>query len=370
MAGKLGKFWGLLLLMACKASQPEPPDSAIQALSQPAQASGFAKALKPRPFRFPADDGPHPEFQTEWWYLTGHLETSQQRHFGYQLTFFRRGLQPGQAAEQSWPTRQIWFAHLALSDPQSGKFYAFERWQRQSIGLAGAQPQPFKVWLDNWFLRGDPEHALQLYAQEQNLELNLSLAALKPVVLHGRQGLSQKSAGQGNASYYYSRSRMQSQGRLSLNGQSFEVKGLSWMDREWSTSVLSAQQSGWDWFSLQFADGRELMLYQLRLKGGGIDSHSSGSLIAQSGQLRHLSHKDFVIRPLSHWRSPHSGVNYPASWRLEVPAAGLSLRLEPWQPDQELTLSLRYWEGAVKVLDADSGQLLGQGFVELTGYTP
>ncbi len=355
------------MLSACqpKPTQRQAASSAIQALSQAPENTGFARALTPHLFQFPLDDGPHPEYQTEWWYFTGNLETAEQRHFGYQLTFFRRALKPGPDSEiKDWATHQIYFAHFTVTDVEGQKFYPFERWGRQSIALAGAQSQPFKVWLDNWSISGDPEQNLKLQAASDVVSLELTLQSLKPVVLQGNKGLSQKSAGSGNASYYYSRPRIASSGQLNIAGQSYQLTGLSWLDREWSTSVLAKNQSGWDWFSLQLDDGRELMLYQLRQQDGSIDPFSSGTLVNRDGSSRTLKPDDFQIEPSGSWTSPRSQVKYPSGWRIRVPSAQLELSLNPWLQDQELPLSFRYWEGAVKV----QGSATGQGYVELTGY--
>lgn len=354
-----------LLLSACLPQPERRAASAIEALSRPAGHTGFARALKPKALSFPADDGPHPEFQTEWWYFTGNLETADKRHFGYQLTFFRRALSPGADKNPAdWATHQIYFAHFTVTDVTGQRFYPFERWGRQSIGLAGAQSEPFKVWLDGWSISGNPERLVKLKAQSGDIQLELELSPTKPAVLQGDRGLSQKSAGAGNASYYYSRPRMTSRGQLSIKHERFSVSGLSWLDREWSTSVLASNQNGWDWFSLQLDDGRELMLYQLRNTGGGIDDFSSGTLIARDGSSQRLTRQDFSIEPTGSWTSPESRVRYPSGWRVKVPSANLNLSLEPWLQNQELPLSFRYWEGAVKI----AGTAPGQGYVELTGY--
>lgn len=351
----------VVLLTGCPQAPPKQTSAAIEALSQPA-AQGFARADKPRQFAFPADDGPHPDFQTEWWYYTGNLETDAQRHFGYELTIFRRGLKPGADKADDWATHQIYFAHLTVTDAEGQKFYPFERFGRQSIGLAGAQSKPFKVWIDNWSISGDPDKATVISAADSDIELKLKLQSLKPPVLQGDKGLSHKS--ENNASYYYSRTRMKTAGSLTIGGQNFSVSGLSWMDREWSTSALSTRQSGWDWFSLQFDDGRELMLYQLRLKAGGVDTFSAGTLIAADGSSRHLTARDFRISPQGTWTSPHTRIRYPSGWQVEVPSAALKLTISPWQADQELPGDLRYWEGAARV----TGSATGNGYVELTGY--
>lgn len=363
---------GLALCVGAGCRPAAPPAegglSAIDALSQTPESTGFARALTPRPFQFPADDGPHPAFQTEWWYYTGNLTSTgpSPRDFGYQLTFFRRALTPSQAATSpDWTAQQLYFAHFTLSDIAGGVFYPFERWSRGAIGLAGAQAAPHRVWLENWEVSGEPTRSLQLRAQAEEIDLQLTLVPLKPPVLQGNAGLSQKSGGVGNASYYYSRPRLRSQGELRIGAQRWPVRGESWLDREWSTSVLSKEQAGWDWFSLQLTDGRELMLYQLRIRAGGIDSHSAGSLIAADGSSQTLKASDFTITPTDTWTSPRSGVRYPSGWQVEIPSAGLSLAITPRLRDQELPLALTYWEGAVQV----AGSQTGRGYVELTGYT-
>lgn len=365
---KLSLCWLLLNLPlgGCRSEAPrQSRNAAIEALSEAPSVEGFQRALRPRPFSFPADDGPHPEFQTEWWYYTGHLRSAARR-FGYQFTIFRRGLLPGaDPTPDDWTTHQIYFAHFTLSDIEKQRFYPFERWERGAMGLAGAQSQPFKVWLNHWELSGEPQKQVQLRAETPEIGLQLNLKPLKPEVLQGHQGLSQKNAGEGNASYYYSRSRIQSQGQVRIQDQSFAVTGESWLDREWSTSVLSAEQQGWDWFSLQLNDGRELMLYQLRLKNGRLDAYSSGTLIDQQGQPQTLQLQDFEIRPLAFWTSPKTGTRYPSGWELNIKPAQLKLQVRPLMPHQELPLSFTYWEGAVEVL----GDVQGQGYVELTGYT-
>ncbi|MGV3523096.1 MAG: lipocalin-like domain-containing protein [Candidatus Sericytochromatia bacterium] len=358
--------WG----QGCRPAAPPAKGglSAIEALSQVPESTGFARALTPRPFRFPDDDGPHPAFQTEWWYYTGNLQTAgpSPRDFGYQLTFFRRALAPSQTATSpDWTAQQLYFAHFTLSDIAAGAFYPFERWSRGAIGLAGAQTTPHRVWLDDWQVSGDPTRSLQLHAQAEAVSLTLNLTPVKAPVLQGNAGLSQKSGGVGNASYYYSRPRLRSQGEVRIGEQRWPVRGDSWLDREWSTSVLSKEQAGWDWFSLQLADGRELMLYQLRTRSGGIDSHSAGSLMAADGSSQTLKATDFTITPTDTWTSPRSGIRYPSGWRVTVPQAALSLTVTPRLRDQELPLALTYWEGAVQV----AGSQAGRGYVELTGYT-
>ncbi len=329
---------------------------------------GFSRAVEPRDFSFPADHGPHPQFKTEWWYYTGNLFAENGRHFGYQLTFFRTALSPDLPERKSnWSTNQVYMAHFALTDIETGRFYHFERFSRDSLGLAGAKISPFKVWLENWRVDGGEGEPLTmvLSASQGDVAIDLRLRNVKPIVLQGENGLSQKSELPGNASYYYSMTRLESSGSVHVLGRTFKVKGLSWLDREWSTSALGENQVGWDWFSLQFDDGTELMYYQLRLKDGSVDPLSSGVLVDKNGNTKKISSDDIKIKVLEHWESQESGAEYPAKWRLDVINEGLSLVIAPMLPDQEMNTTVRYWEGAVSVKSKNRN---GYGYVELTGY--
>jgi len=337
-----------------------------------AEAGDYARADRPRQFRFPLDHGPHPRFKTEWWYYTGNLLSANQRRFGYQLTFFRAALtpEPPQRAS-SWATNQVYMGHFALTDPVSGRFYYFERFSRDSLGLAGAQAEPFQVWLEDWRAEGGQGEPLpmRLSASEDDVAIDLHLQSAKPIVLQGQNGLSQKSAQPGNASYYYSMTRLATSGRIVIAGEPFQVAGTSWLDREWSTSALGEDQVGWDWFSLQFDDGRELMYYQLRLRDGTPDPLSSGVLVDADGATQRLQTGDLQIKVLEHWQSDKSGVRYPAKWRLDMVKEGISLDITPVLADQELQTTVRYWEGAVSVQGTQRDSPLGGvGYVELTGY--
>lgn len=364
----LGLIYQTLQDTAIKA----PRASVSEALSATADP-GFARAILPRLFQFPLDDGPHPQFQTEWWYWTGNLETAEHRHFGYQLTFFRRALRPqsNPASTQDlspWASQGIYFGHFTLTDVKSGAFYDSERFSRGSKALAGAQAEPFAVWLENWQVQQKDVNHNYLRAQSRSnqtdYQIELDLKSLKPTVLQGNQGLSQKSSLTGNASYYYSRPRLASEGQIKIGDQVFQVKGWSWLDREWSTSALDNNQQGWDWFSLQLDDQREIMLYQLRQKDGSISAFSAASLIDADGKVVHLDATDFQIQVKQQWRSPQTGISYPASWQIKIPSQTIQLEIEPWQANQELRGSLVYWEGAVKIKGSHSGN----GYVELTGY--
>ncbi len=327
---------------------------------------------------FPADHGPHDDFQTEWWYYTGNLTAATGEHFGYQLTFFRRALTPPDqrtARDSAWAADQVYMAHLALTDVSGGKHYAFEKLARGAAGLAGAQTEPFRVWLEDWSVAGPSAGQARLRASVNDaasnldLSLDLNLADLKGPILQGDQGYSRKGPEPGNASYYVSLPRMATAGAVSVNGKPFAVDGLSWMDHEWSTSALGAEQAGWDWFSIQIDDDTELMFFQLRRADGSVDGFSSGTLIAADGSTRTLGPGDFSIEVTDRWRSPRTGAEYPAGWTLSVPSADLRLSLTPWLADQEMDVSYAYWEGAAKVAGTRNGQpVAGNGYVELTGY--
>jgi predicted secreted hydrolase len=333
------------------------------------EGTGFARALVPRPFSFPADHGPHPEFRTEWWYYTGNLQTATGRRFGFQLTFFRIALAPDAVVRASaWATRQLYVAHFAITDVAGGGFHAFSRTNREALGLAGATASPYRVWVEGWSAEGDGSSAT-LRAAEGDVALDLELSSAKAPIAQGDRGLSRKGAEPGNASLYYSITRMPARGVIRVGGETHEVSGSAWMDREWSTSALAPGVEGWDWFALQLDDGRELMFYLLRRRDGAIDSFSAGTLIATDGTTQPLDASDVRVETLAHWTSPRSRVRYPGRWRLSVLPLDLRLELTPRLADQELLVGTRYWEGAVAVAGSDRGRpLMGQGYVELVGY--
>lgn len=361
----------LLALAACGVERAGPPPagslSVADALAS-GPVEGFARALEPRAFDFPRDHLAHPDYRTEWWYVTGHLAAANGRRFGYQLTFFRNALAPEPPESTSaWASNEIWMAHFALTDVERGEFHAADRFSRGALGLAGAQGSPPRVWLGPWFLESAPDGSFpgRLFARDGERELELTLEATRPVLLQGEEGLSRKGREPGNASYYYSNTRLATRGWLTLAGETLEVQGSSWMDREWSTSLLEEGQVGWDWFSIALDDGRDLMLFRLRDTTGEADA-GAGTLRRADGSSRSLALADFRLEPRAHWTSPASGARYPVRWRVELPAEELQLELRALIPDQELDLAFRYWEGAV---DAFVGsEAVGAGYVELTGY--
>ncbi|HKK46683.1 MAG TPA: lipocalin-like domain-containing protein [Balneolaceae bacterium] len=358
-------------------SQPAADYSSSSGVSKAlgaADTAGFKRAIHGRTFHFPEDHGPHPAFKNEWWYYTGNLTTRSGRHFGYQFTIFRIGLKPGKVqSEDNWATHQFYMAHLALTDVYNHKFYAFQRFSRSALNLAGAEASPFHVWLDDWQVRGSGVQKrtppMHITAHKEPIGLDLHLISQKPPVLEGDHGLSQKGTSPGNASYYYSLTRLKTTGTVRLKGQAFKVRGSSWMDREWGTTMLEKNQSGWDWFSLQLSNGWELMYYQLRKRNGRAESTSAGKLIRPDGSSVTLPYGSVKINISDYWKSSTTGTNYPSGWQLTVPSRSIRLNIDPIIKNQELRLSVAYWEGAVKIDGKmDNEKVTGNGYVELTGY--
>jgi predicted secreted hydrolase len=353
----------------CSDPTEQPPLTSItvdRALGD-ADVEGFTRALGPRDFSFPDDHGPHPGFKHEWWYFTGNLEDGDGRHFGYQVTFFRIALAAsGQARRSAWASRHIWMAHAALSDVQGGRHLAKERFSREAIGLAGARAAPWSIWVEDWRIdRPEETGRWSIRVGTDRFELELELDELRPPLLQGDAGLSRKGAAPGNASYYYSLPRLATGGAVRIDGVRHRVQGLSWLDREWSTSALGPGQAGWDWFSLQLNDGSDLMYYRLRRKDGSTDPHSRGLVQLPDGTRVDLYPDSVHIQPLGWWTSP-SGERYPTAWSLRVPGLDRDLTVEALIPAQWMDLTVRYWEGAVAARDQDGPA--GYGYLEMTGY--
>jgi predicted secreted hydrolase len=366
----------LCLMLAACGDPPPPASDASTNVLHAADYAGFARADAPRPFSFPADHGPHPDYRDEWWYVTGNLDGPNGRRFGFQITFFRHGLKrPMPPRASHWAGQDIAMAHFAISDVANRRYTSFQRLSRAAVGLAGVQAAPFKVWLDDWAMQAGPNNGFpwHLRAQQDGVVLDLELNPQKPPVLNGDHGLSHKSAEPGNASYYYSITRMAAKGKITLPdealGQALSVSGTAWLDREWSTSMLAEYQAGWDWFALQLNDGTELMYFRLRNKDGKDDPASAGTLVAADGSYVPLPHEEVDLQAWDSWETA-DGVRYPAGWRIKLKTTGRELEIRPVLADQEFHHSTRYWEGAVDVVDAATGNPAGRGYVELTGYAP
>lgn len=388
----------MLMLAAC--TEPldleEAASPSLAELLGTSAAEGFLRADAPSAFSFPLDHGPHPGFRNEWWYVTGNLDGDDGQRYGYEFTLFRFELKPPQslpaaspvdtvagapedpvpvpAAElpvrSAWSANEVFIGHFAISDPAKDRFHFAETFARGAAGLAGADSAPLRLWVYDWQLRRrDGQRAdWQLVVQDGPVRLELTLDALKAPVLNGLDGRSQKSAEASNASYYYSIPRLKTQGELQIGERRIQVEGLSWLDREWSSSALDDDQAGWDWFAFQLDDGTELMFYQLRHNDGTVDVYSAGSFIDAAGKRFALLADDVVVDVLDHWDSPLGG-RYPHGWRMRIPSRAIDLRIQPIMAAQELATWVRYWEGAVDVSGTRGAEsVAGRGYVELTGY--
>jgi predicted secreted hydrolase len=323
-------------------------------------------------FSFPRDHASHPEYGLEWWYYTGNLRTAAGRRFGYQLTFFRVGVTPQALNPSRWAVRDLYMAHFAVSDIDGESFHAFERLNRAGIGWSGAETSSYRVWNEDWeaHLEGDVH---MLRARDGDYEIDLRLKPAKPIVVHGVGGVSQKGESAGNASHYYSLTRLETSGKIIVGGEAFDVSGLSWMDHEFGTSFLEPEQVGWDWFSIQLDDGRELMLFDLRRTDGSIDPRSSGTLIEADGRAVHLPLKDFRLTSGEVWQSKSSGATYPVVWTIEIPRYDVRLEVRAAFAGQELrtaeSAGVTYWEGSIEVNGSEGERkLTGGGYLEMTGY--
>ncbi len=369
-------FVSLWLLSGCwGAKQPSLASANVVASLSGQADAAFARAYQPQPFTFPLDHGPHPEYKTEWWYYTGNLADEQGNQYGYQLTFFRSALTPDAPARTSaLATNQIYMAHFALTDVAAADHQSFERFSRGAGGLAGATGDPaYAVWLEDWSVRETAPDVSQLHASVETengvVALDLTLRETRPALLHGDQGLSQKGPEAGNASYYYSLVQVESTGTVTMNGQQTTVTGVSWMDHEFGTSALSANAVGWDWFSVQLANGAALMFAQVRTASGGVVPDFTGTYLAADGTAQTIAAEDFAVTVLNEWTSPRTDVTYPAGWQVELPRFDLRLTVEPLVADQEMEVSFVYWEGAVAIDGTLAGApITGVGYVELTGY--
>lgn len=342
----------------------------------PEKTPEFKPALPGWRYEFPGDHGVHREFKTEWWYYNGHLKDSQGRRFGYQVTFFRVGVIPGKLPIKGsrWQIRDVYLAHLAVTDIENKTFLYREKADRGNLGLAGADENKYHVWVETWevFEKGKGH---QIIAGDSNLSLSLNVVPTRPPVVHGINGVSRKGAARGQASHYYSLTRLETNGVLKIKGKKIPVTGISWMDHEFGSNQLAGRQVGWDWFSIQLHNGMDLMIYQLRQEDGRVEPHSSGTLVLPDFRKIHLPWTATAIqlRTLGSWKSSQSQATYPASWEIELPGHDLKLTVVPFVADQELltqrSTGVTYWEGAVKVQGTYKGRAVeGEGYVELTGY--
>lgn len=325
---------------------------------------GFALPQPNRKFTFPRDHASHPEFRTEWWYLTGHLDSAQGRRFGFQVTFFRQA-----SRDPSNKVTHLYLAHAALLDAASGKFIHEERLNREGWD-AFSSSTTLDVRNANWSLKLDEatNHLHVTATVKAEAVLKLDLDAAKPVVVFGKEGVSRKGISESAASHYLTFPRLKATGLVTIGTQNHEVTGEAWMDHEFSSSQLDEGQAGWDWAAIQLTDGREIMVYRMRRTDGSTDAASTFTWIEKDGTLRALKHDQFIWKSLTTWKSPHSQATYPNHVRIEC--EGHLFELRPVVQDQEQggeITGLPYWEGACDVLDAQ-GQVIGRAFLELAGY--
>jgi predicted secreted hydrolase len=355
----------LVAWLAWQVQRDDAPSDAMRAGELLASApEEFRRVTAPRAFEFPADHAAHPGFRNEWWYFTGNLETPEGKPLGFQFTLFRFELEPGPRPQSAWASDTVWMAHLALSDIQSRTFHQAQRFARGALGLAGADTH--RWWLRDWTVErvGD---RFELSATTPEFALDLKLVPQRPIVLQGNAGYSRKGPEPGNASHYYSITRLGVEGAVRIDQQEWPVSGLAWLDREWGSSQLGADLAGWDWFSLQLDDGRDLMVYRLRTQDGEASPFSAGKLVDPDGNSRTLGPADFTATPRRQWRDPQ-GQRWPVAWTVEVPSEDLKLEVETRFDEQRWTGAVDYWEGAVSVRDAGTGESVGRGYLELSGY--
>ena len=333
----------------------------------------YKEALPGYRYTFPRDHFNHPDYQTEWWYYTGNVSSADGHRFGFELTFFRQGVDRGTKSSGAWDVRDLYLAHFALSDLDGGQFLHVERTNRAGPGIAGVSEADRRIWNGNWQVLWQGNTQV-LQAIDEGFSIHLTLSSAKPPVIHGTNGVSQKSEGPGRASHYISLTRLITTGVIGLGGQQFQVAGTTWMDHEFFTHQLDADQVGWDWISMQFADNTELMLFQIRRKDGSIDPHAAGTFVNGHGDTIHLGKDEFTMEPTdSGWTSPATRGVYPLHWKISIATLGLVLESSTSLPSQELSstagLAPTYWEGSIVLHGSKQGTpLVGVGYLEMTGY--
>ena len=320
-------------------------------------ASGYKEAIPGYHYQFPRDHFAHEDFRTEWWYYTGNVFDTKGHRYGFELVFFRQGEHHDTANKSAWTIQELYLAHAALTDVNGKRFLYDERINRAGPGIAGANFVKQRIWNGNWSVQWSGE-TQTIEAVASDFRFHLTLTPQTPPIIEGENGISQKADGPGRASYYVSFPLLQAIGTI----DGTPVTGLAWMDHEWFTEQLAPDQVGWDWFSVQLDDHREIMLFQLRRKDGTIDPHSSGTLIDEKGVAHHLRHEDIVLEPGgSRWRK------YPIEWRIRIPSWRIDETARAVLPNQELRAKAgrtTYWEGSVDY----TGTSHGVGYLEMTGY--
>ncbi len=335
-------------------------------------ATTWRQAAPGYSLNFPRDHASHPEYKLEWWYYTGNLSAASGDRFGYQLTFFRIGLNYRPDNPSRWAVRDLFMAHFAISDITGRRYRFAERFNRAGPGWAGASIDAYRVWNEGWEAKLEAGGQHRLKAADDDIGLDLTLDPGKLPVLHGDRGFSRKGSDPGNASIYYSLTRLPTRGTIYIGTKRAEVEGLSWMDHEFGTTFLEKGQIGWDWISLQLQDGRDLMLYSIRRTDGSMDPHSSGTIVDSRGGYAPIHADGFTMEPARRWRSRATGASYPLEWHIDV-GHKLDLTVRSVLEDQEARSAqtgIVYYEGAVTVEGTDDGKpVRGRGYLEMTGYS-
>jgi len=331
-----------------------------------AASAGPVRALPARALRFPRDFGAHPDFRTEWWYITGHA-SSGPREFGFQLTFFRSRVDATQGMASKFAAKQLIFAHAAVTDVLGNKLWHDQRIAREGFDIASASPQGMAIKLRDWSLQSQGRiHRAHLPAAD--FALDLAFAETQPVLLQGKQGLSRKGPEEKQASYYYSLPQLATSGSLQVKGQKFEVTGKAWLDHEWSEELLHPSATGWDWIGMNLDDGSALTAFRLRDKEGNA-VWDGGSFRSAKGDVFPFSRSEVIFKPVRRWKSPLSQASYPVEWLVRTPADIYTVRaiIDNQELDSRQSTGAIYWEGLSELIDSN-GKRVGRGYLEMTGY--
>lgn len=331
--------------------------------------SSTAQALPAQTLSFPRDRGAHPDFRTEWWYITGQATTRnpEQRRFGFQLTFFRSRVEATQGMTSKFAARQLIFAHAAITDVQDQKLWHDQRIARQGFDIASASDQDMAIHLRDWSLKAEgTTYTAELPATD--FALKLQFKETQSVLLQGKQGLSRKGPDEKQASYYYSQPQLTTSGSLQVKGQTFEISGKAWLDHEWSQELLHPNAVGWDWIGMNLDDGSALTVFRLRDKNGGA-VWAGGSFRSAQGSLRTFSDTEVRWQPLRRWISPLTQITYPVEWLIHTPAGAYTVKtvIDNQELDSRASTGAIYWEGLSELMDS-KGQRAGSGYLEMTGY--
>ena len=345
-----------------------------------ASAAGMASASAPfaawsfpaRTLRFPRDHGAHPELRTEWWYITGHASTltSDHREFGFQLTFFRTRVDATQAMLSKFSAQQLIFAHAAVTDVQGQKLWHDQRIARAGFGVAVASTQDTQLKLNDWTLQRDTAEPSRYNASlpATDFALQLQMNETQPLMLQGQNGLSRKGPEARQASYYYSHPQLNTRGKITLQGQTFDVAGKAWLDHEWSEELLHPDAKGWDWIGMNLDDGSALTAFQLRTASGGA-IWDGGSFRSAKGERTIFKRGDVTFKPVRRWISPLTQASYPVEWQVRTPTETYTVKavIDKQELDSRASTGAVYWEGLSELINSQ-GHRVGRGYLEMTGY--